>query len=91
MPLQPKFMDYKNAQFLLIGEGIGELSKSVEQQPGDEKKETPLEEMEKLEHEDEIRVEHLKGRLFPIKVVQIASMGLTCLQQAMTVCSKTCN
>ena len=61
MPLQPKFMDYENAQFLLIGEGLGELGKAVEQQAGDEKKETPLEEIEKLEHEDEIRVEHLRG------------------------------
>ena len=63
MPMQPKHLDYANAQFLLIGESGG-LDKAVEVQPRDEKenKETPLEEMEKLEHEDEIRVSHLKGK-----------------------------
>ena len=61
--MQPKHLDYSSAQCLIIGEGIGELGKATEQQPGDEKhdKDTPLEEMEKLEHENEIRVEHLKG------------------------------
>lgn len=63
MPLQPKLLDYENTQFIVIGEGIGELGKATEQQADDEKheKDTPLEEMEKLEHEDELRVKHLKG------------------------------
>ncbi|KAI9874656.1 MAG: hypothetical protein M1830_009423 [Pleopsidium flavum] len=63
MPMQPKLLDYENTQFLVIGEGIGELGKATEQQAEDEKhdKDTPLEEMEKLEHEDELRVKHLKG------------------------------
>ncbi|MCJ1378058.1 hypothetical protein MMC17_001154 [Xylographa soralifera] len=63
MPLQPKFLDYKNCQILLIGSGTGDLSKATDQTGGDAKtdEDTPLEEMEKLEHEDEIRVEHLKG------------------------------
>jgi hypothetical protein len=61
MPLQPKYLDYKNSQVLIIGEGVGEIGTATEQQTSDEKKDkdTPLEEMEKLEHEDEIRVEHL--------------------------------
>ena len=64
MPLQPKLLDYENTQFLVIGSGVEDLSKATDQQAKDEKhhKDTPLEEMEKLEHEDEIRVEHLKGR-----------------------------
>ncbi|KAL9114721.1 MAG: hypothetical protein Q9227_001399 [Pyrenula ochraceoflavens] len=64
MPLQPKHLNYANAQFLLIGESGGHLGKAVEEQKEDaldEKKESPEEEMEKLEHEDEIRVKHLKG------------------------------
>ncbi|MCJ1432589.1 hypothetical protein MMC27_001946 [Xylographa pallens] len=62
MPLQPKFLDYKNCQILLIGSGTSDLSKATDQTRDDAKNEdTPLEEMEKLEHEDEIRVEHLKG------------------------------
>ena len=68
MPLQPKLLDYENTQFLVIGSGVEDLSKATDQQAKDEKheKDTPLEEMEKLEHEDELRVEHLKGRLLAI-------------------------
>lgn len=64
MPLQAKHLNFANAQFLLIGESGGQLGKAVEEQPNDQQdpsKETPEEEMEKLGHEDEIRVKHLKG------------------------------
>ncbi|MCJ1462774.1 hypothetical protein MMC07_001377 [Pseudocyphellaria aurata] len=63
MPLQPKLLDYVNTQFLVIGHAGNDFEKATEQQPVDEKhdKDTPLEEMEKLEQEDELRVEHLKG------------------------------
>ena len=64
MPLEPSLLDYENTQFLLIGESRG-IDNALQAQDGDEKKEdreTPHEEMEKLEHEDEIRVQHLKGR-----------------------------
>ena len=63
MPLHPKHLDYENAQFIVIGEEVGKLDKATEPQAKDEKhdKDTPLKEMEKLEHEDEIRVKHLKG------------------------------
>ncbi|KAI9791489.1 MAG: hypothetical protein M1816_003833 [Peltula sp. TS41687] len=63
MPMQPRILDYENAQVLLIGEEVGDLSKALEPTRKDEKehKETPMEEMEQLEHEDEIRVHHLKG------------------------------
>ncbi|CAF9907176.1 hypothetical protein IMSHALPRED_005460 [Imshaugia aleurites] len=64
MPLQPKLLNYENTQFLLIGHNDDALEKATKPQEGEEEKpekETPLEEMETLEHEDEIRVEHLKG------------------------------
>ncbi|KAL8776619.1 MAG: hypothetical protein Q9213_008202 [Squamulea squamosa] len=63
MPLQPKLLDYENTQFLLIGHKDDALEKATVPQPDDEKqgKEAPKEELEKLEHEDELRVEHLKG------------------------------
>lgn len=63
MPLQPKHLDYVNAQFLIIGEGRGSIEKATRPQSQDEKdgKEKPVEEMEKLEGEDEIRVRHLEG------------------------------
>ena len=62
MPLQPKHLDYDNAQFLLIGES-DHFEKATEQPSRDEKGEitTPLQEMEKLEDQDQIRVRHLKG------------------------------
>lgn len=64
MALQPKLLTYENTQFLLIGHNDDALEKAAKTQDGEEEKpekETPLEEMETLEHEDEIRVEHLKG------------------------------
>lgn len=62
--MQPKHLDYVNTQVLFIGEGLGELGKAVEQQDEDakDKKETPAEELEKLEHEDEVRADNLKGQ-----------------------------
>lgn len=62
-PLQPEMLNYEACQFLLIGEGEKGLDKATETQPGDEKKdETAKEEIEKLEEEDELRVEHLNGK-----------------------------
>lgn len=62
-PLEPKYLDYNNAQFLLIGESH-HLDKALEQRPKDEREGNvaPEEEMEKLEGEDEIRIKHLKGK-----------------------------
>lgn len=73
MPSQPKHLDYVNTQILLIGESSG-LDKATEAQPEDEKTDTdtPLEEMEKLEGEDEIRVKHLKGLCFLIPLYCLA-------------------
>ena len=64
MPLQPRLLNYDNTQFLLIGHNDDALEKAAKPQDGEEdkaEKETPLEQLETLEHEDEIRVEHLKG------------------------------
>lgn len=63
MPAQPKHLDYPNAQILLIGENYDEshaLDATAKDEKSDEK-ETPQEELEKLEGEDELRVKHLKG------------------------------
>ncbi|KAF2720960.1 hypothetical protein K431DRAFT_269444 [Polychaeton citri CBS 116435] len=63
MPAHPKFLDYANSQMLLIGEDF-DSSNNLDAAPKDERnkeKETPQEELEKLEHEDDVRVEHLKG------------------------------
>ncbi|KZF21800.1 hypothetical protein L228DRAFT_283929 [Xylona heveae TC161] len=61
--LQPKFLNYANSQILFIGESQGEIGKAGEKEPNEEDKdkEAPIEEMEKLENEDEIRTKHLKG------------------------------
>lgn len=62
-PLEPKFLDYVNTQFLLIGESH-HYDKATEGRPKDEREGNgiPEEEIEKLEGEDEIRVKHLKGK-----------------------------
>lgn len=77
MPLQPKLLDYVNTQFLVICEGIGKLGKATEQQSEDEKndKDTPLEEMEKLEHEDELRIKRLKGMWLVQSTLQMTSVN----------------
>jgi len=63
IPLQPGLLDYAGAQSLFIGEDYGKLGKAVEVPPEAEgkNKETPLEELEQLEGEEEIRVHHLKN------------------------------
>jgi hypothetical protein len=60
-PLEPRYLDYPNTQFLVIGESY---DSAVEQRPKDERENngSPSAEIEKLEGEDEIRVKHLKGR-----------------------------
>jgi len=76
MPAKPKYLDYANAQMLLIGEDF-EKSGNLEPTPKDQKddsKETPQEELEKLEHEDELRVEHISGKSAHISVVSITDM-----------------
>lgn len=76
MPLEPELLDYKNTQFLLIGESGG-IDSALEQLPRDEKKgfDEPKEEMERLEGEDEIRVKHLKGQ-FPNAFVALIRLWL---------------
>ena len=60
LPAKPEHLNYANAQFLLIGESDFH-AEGTEKDAKDDKKETPEEELEKLEHEDELRIEHLKG------------------------------
>jgi hypothetical protein len=59
--VKPKYLDYEYCQILLIGEKI---DAGVQPTQKDQKhdKETPMEEIEKLEHEDELRVKHLHGK-----------------------------
>lgn len=72
MPTQPKHLNYEYCQFLMIGEGEKGLEKATEPQEKDVKhdKTAPLEEMEKLEEEDEMRIKHLdsKCRLFKVGI-----------------------
>ena len=61
-PLEPKYLDYDGASFLIIGE---DFEKATEQRPKDDREgnANPSEELEKLEGEDEIRIKHLKGKI----------------------------
>jgi hypothetical protein len=59
LPTKPEHLNYANAQFLLIGESFN--AEGTEKDAKDDSKETPEEELEKLEHEDELRVEHING------------------------------
>ena len=59
--VKPEYLDYENTQILLIGENT---KKAVEPTKKDQKqgKVAPKEELEQLEHEDELRVKHLHGK-----------------------------
>ncbi|KAE8158025.1 hypothetical protein BDV40DRAFT_292151 [Aspergillus tamarii] len=62
-PLTPEFIDYPNAQFLMIGEATDNLGKAATAESDGKRSEEvqPGEELEKLEGENEERVESLKG------------------------------
>ena len=54
MPLEPELLNYENTQFLVIGEGMGELGNAVMElsvDKKDDRKEKPVEELEKLGEE----------------------------------------
>jgi hypothetical protein len=61
-PLQPKFLDFPSAQFLLIGEAQEDLGKSAAAEPEEPGKVTAGEEVENLEHENEVRAYPLRGK-----------------------------
>lgn len=62
LPTKPQHLDYANACVLLIGESSAlDALAAKPQDAEDDNKETPAEEIKKLEHEDEIRIEHMKG------------------------------
>lgn len=64
MPLEPEYLNYTSTQVLFIGEGQGSLEKATEIQSKDQEqgKDDPLKQIEDLEHEDEIRVQHLDAQ-----------------------------
>jgi hypothetical protein len=70
--VKPKYLDHEYCQILLIGEDSG---KGVEPTTKNEKhnKETPQEEIDQLEHEDELRVEHLHGKQTAISFYLVRS------------------
>lgn len=61
--VHPHHLDHEFTQILLIGE---KPETGMEPTTKDQKhdKETPQEELEKLEHEDELRVQHLNGKSY---------------------------
>jgi hypothetical protein len=76
--VKPKYLDYEYCQILLIGE---RLEQGVQPTKKDQKhdKETPQEELEKLEHEDELRVQHLHGKLAPVYGYGYLQRSRTCV------------
>ncbi|KAJ5115031.1 hypothetical protein NUU61_000790 [Penicillium alfredii] len=62
VPLEPEFLEYPNAQFLMIGEAQNELGKAATAEGAKEPNEQePGEELERMEQENEQRVEALRG------------------------------
>jgi hypothetical protein len=62
MPVhKSEYLDYANAQLLLIGEGAGRFGGGAVDAPDGQKGEDAEKELERLEGEDEVRVEALNG------------------------------
>lgn len=59
LPAKPKHIDYDNASLLIIGESF---EKATEEAGKGDSEEKPREELEKLENEDELRVENISGK-----------------------------
>lgn len=74
--VKPKYLDYEYCQILLIGEKV---ESAIEPIKKDQKhqKDTPQEELEKLEHEDELRIQHLHGDDSVFDDLQISKQGYT--------------
>jgi hypothetical protein len=64
IPLEPEFIEYPNAQFLMIGEAQDTLGKAATAEEGAKQphEEEPGQELERLERENEQRVEALQGK-----------------------------
>ncbi|EMC96042.1 hypothetical protein BAUCODRAFT_34808 [Baudoinia panamericana UAMH 10762] len=58
LPTRPAHLNYANGQILLIGESSGIDAIKEDTKDGQQ---TAEEELEKLEHEDDLRIEHLAG------------------------------
>ncbi|KAJ5153103.1 uncharacterized protein N7482_009581 [Penicillium canariense] len=64
VPLEPDFIEYPNAQFLMIGEAQDHLGKAATAEGGKQPHEIePGEELEKMEQENEDRVQAQEGDL----------------------------
>jgi hypothetical protein len=62
--LTPEFINYQNAQFLMVGEATDDLGKAATAEPDGKRSEEkqPGEELEQLEDENKERVDSLKGK-----------------------------
>ena len=64
VPLEPEFIEYPNAQFLMIGEAENSLGKAATAEGNKEPHEQePGQELEHLEEENEHRIEALEGKI----------------------------
>ncbi|KAL4870765.1 hypothetical protein BDV12DRAFT_194968 [Aspergillus spectabilis] len=63
IPTEPALLDYPNAQFLMVGSAVGDFGKAATAESGDKRPEEqqPVEELIKMEDENEARIEALGG------------------------------
>ena len=58
---EPEYMNYENAQMLLIAESDPESSLAASSKDDSDEYKSPYEELERLEHEDETRMQNMQG------------------------------
>lgn len=71
--MKPEHFGYESAQVLLIGESNPDHALEPARDDQRSNKETPLDELLKLEHEDEERVQELKGLIARLSCALIAN------------------
>lgn len=102
VPLKPEFIEYPNAQILMIGEAQDRLGKAATAEGNKAAhEEEPGEELEKLGHENEQRVEALQGKIldqsFPVPApfnqdfLQVIRLSITtwgCMRSSFPRCRR---
>ena len=82
-PAEPEYMNYENAQMLLIAGSDPENELADPPKDSNDEHKSPYEELERLEHEDEARIQNMQGkiirprpRIFSLLTVPVGDLSI---------------